>query len=794
MAQMPRDMAQMPRDIAQMPRNMAHMPRDMAQMHRAGDMSPMPRDMSQMPRDMAQLHGARDMSPMPRDMAYMHRDMSQNQTNCMNQIPRNMAEMPRNDLNREMNHMKQQIYKIPRPFDGPRGIIQMPKNINQSPILVDQSHKHTDHSHKNVDQSPSHINKSPKQLEQSSKHIDQSSKNTEQSSKQVEQSPRNKEQLVRCMEQSPSSMEQSSSSLEQQTPRKLYNQMLHPGNETPQVSSYADESNIVPRHIGEMVRQMNQMSDHQNVDTTPPNMENLKREEVYPGAKEPNWISGQFGYQPSCWDSGPSTIIKREMDSPDLLLDGIRNSMNEVYSSLSNPTRSHKRSRSLPGAYHMPLANKDESSDLLPELVMDHTFFQVKSEPDETKDSGFDGGYPVPGANLQTNSGSTPRKRRKKSEMVGNEDRRPVSDCKVCGDKAIAHMHYGGICCYSCKAFFRRAVQSGKDKKYTCKGNHDCTVVLTNRRGCQKCRHEKCLEIGMVASWVLSDEQCEMRFGKSKLKRKGGYPTKPKIETPMTPMVVLAPPTLSAETTLTGADELSLEYMSCVYEASKEMISFSDENDDLWSKLFKEPSKEKHNYNSSEMNGLIQTVVKKNIFFLEANSYFKKLDFDDKKSILQKNMSMMGQLRGALRFDPRDKKFLWYFNQKEKLKASDHVGQQNKTIDEADLSKFYKSDKASKGVISSMERILACGLNQVAILILIHVVVFDGDGLDLNNGVFVEQVQINYFNLLYRYFLSQYEKNYARKMLSRTISLLADLRGTCEANNETEANIETENT
>jgi len=172
----------------------------------------------------------------------------------------------------------------------------------------------------------------------------------------------------------------------------------------------------------------------------------------------------------------------------------------------------------------------------------------------------------------------------------------------------------------------------------------------------------------------------------------------------------------------------------------------------------------------------------------------KKLDFDDKKSILQKNMSMMGQLRGALRFDPRDKKFLWYFNQKEKLKASDHVGQQNKTIDEADLRKFYKSDKASKGVISSMERILACGLNQVAILILIHVVVFDGDGLDLNNGVFVEQVQINYFNLLYRYFLSQYEKNYARKMLSRTISLLADLRGTCEANNETEANIETENT
>ena len=44
------------------------------------------------------------------------------------------------------------------------------------------------------------------------------------------------------------------------------------------------------------------------------------------------------------------------------------------------------------------------------------------------------------------------------------DDKRPVQPCHVCGDKAIAHLHYGGICCYSCKAFFRRAVQSGKDK------------------------------------------------------------------------------------------------------------------------------------------------------------------------------------------------------------------------------------------------------------------------------------------------------------------------------------------
>ena len=37
-----------------------------------------------------------------------------------------------------------------------------------------------------------------------------------------------------------------------------------------------------------------------------------------------------------------------------------------------------------------------------------------------------------------------------------------VIDCPVCKDVAIAHFHYGGMCCYSCKAFFRRVVNTSK--------------------------------------------------------------------------------------------------------------------------------------------------------------------------------------------------------------------------------------------------------------------------------------------------------------------------------------------
>ena len=94
------------------------------------------------------------------------------------------------------------------------------------------------------------------------------------------------------------------------------------------------------------------------------------------------------------------------------------------------------------------------------------------------------------------------------------------------------------------QAFFRRAVQSGKDKVYRCKRSGDCQVIqklclilylkthtagqsqpshgiilfklffqvsVASRRSCQKCRFLKCIAVGMTAAWVLSEEQCTIR-------------------------------------------------------------------------------------------------------------------------------------------------------------------------------------------------------------------------------------------------------------------------------------------
>ena len=86
-----------------------------------------------------------------------------------------------------------------------------------------------------------------------------------------------------------------------------------------------------------------------------------------------------------------------------------------------------------------------------------------------------------------------------------------IVTCQICGDDANDHDHYGGVACYSCKAFFRRKVIMKQTLK--CVKNkaelmqQPCIITKENRKSCKKCRLEKCFEIGMKATWVMTDEE-----------------------------------------------------------------------------------------------------------------------------------------------------------------------------------------------------------------------------------------------------------------------------------------------
>merc|ERR1719461_96381 len=65
--------------------------------------------------------------------------------------------------------------------------------------------------------------------------------------------------------------------------------------------------------------------------------------------------------------------------------------------------------------------------------------------------------------------------------------------------------------------FFRRVVNTNKATKYKCRaGNNQCDVSLANRRSCQACRYKKCVAAGMKPGLVLSDDQCQKKFGPKK--------------------------------------------------------------------------------------------------------------------------------------------------------------------------------------------------------------------------------------------------------------------------------------
>ena len=128
------------------------------------------------------------------------------------------------------------------------------------------------------------------------------------------------------------------------------------------------------------------------------------------------------------------------------------------------------------------------------------------------------------------------------AEEDGREHRLPRSKiCSICGEESESfHLNYGASSCFSCRAFFRRAIQKTREPKFECKKLLPQLGGLCNiqgrksRKKCQKCRYELCLRAGMRPDQVLEDEAKKTRFRK--------LITKQLIEETDLPPTTTAPP------------------------------------------------------------------------------------------------------------------------------------------------------------------------------------------------------------------------------------------------------------
>uniref|UniRef100_A0A1I8G3M9 Nuclear receptor domain-containing protein n=2 Tax=Macrostomum lignano TaxID=282301 RepID=A0A1I8G3M9_9PLAT len=85
--------------------------------------------------------------------------------------------------------------------------------------------------------------------------------------------------------------------------------------------------------------------------------------------------------------------------------------------------------------------------------------------------------------------------------------RHPRDDkiCGVCGDKALG-FNFDAVSCESCKAFFRRNAVKGVEA-FKCPYSGACSIDVSNRRFCKRCRLAKCFDIGMKREYILTEEE-----------------------------------------------------------------------------------------------------------------------------------------------------------------------------------------------------------------------------------------------------------------------------------------------
>merc|ERR1719410_2355320 len=254
----------------------------------------------------------------------------------------------------------------------------------------------------------------------------------------------------------------------------------------------------------------------------------------------------------------------------------------------------------------------------------------------------------------------------------------------------------------------------------------------------------------------------------------------------------------------------AVDYMIEYYNLSKETFVFSEENDDLFRRLFQGSSAStpaKYSYSQLDLGSLIMTLMKKNVFFVSSIDKFKTLSPGDQVSLLRTNMTEMCHLRGAIRYDVKSKNFVWYFSKKDQLQkmtfqksssssaggdsrqagagssSGSGVTIQNALIGQQDMTKFHNTSTTQR-IFQTVSKLCEIGIPMEVFLILIHIVLFSSDNLEpgqeLDHKAEAENIQTNYMLFLHRYLTELFGRDGGRLKLSQIMGCLVELRQLCE--------------
>lgn len=362
--------------------------------------------------------------------------------------------------------------------------------------------------------------------------------------------------------------------------------------------------------------------------------------------------------------------------------------------------------------------------------------------------------------------------------------------CPICSEVTIDHLHYGGLACFSCKAFFRRTVNTVAKKSKRCRrGDGKCPLKLGKRNNCPACRFQKCLNSGMSPSLVLSGKTEGNKFGgKKRLISCKSNEVIASLESDVKNDKIVA----SATLTLTEEDKLSqiLHHHRLVISQTAgvnlltvpaQFLSHLEEriqverptsvNPDLLClaqlelAFLKAKDSVKFFTDNFSRDQILERVcpaliftsvqelfVQLVIFFLKNCQHFQSLTWPCQARLLRKNIADVSVIMMMMCFEKNLQVFRWRLGSKdiEDIKQMNNIIEPVIHIDKTTLSK-YLNDSIGNDIFEAINTLSQLEIPGHILLILILICMYTRDGMLMEKQHRVDLARAHYQQLLFRY-------------------------------------------
>ncbi|XP_068238167.1 uncharacterized protein [Palaemon carinicauda] len=353
-------------------------------------------------------------------------------------------------------------------------------------------------------------------------------------------------------------------------------------------------------------------------------------------------------------------------------------------------------------------------------------------------------------------STTTGRPQQESENREGNAKGSPRI-CGVCGDKAKS-MHFGGLSCDSCKAFFRRAVHNDAYVNFTCPYDGNCVINVVSRKCCQFCRYKKCTSIGMERAWVMSEEdRAQMMKQREERKSKKATPEDKKnlIKTSKREIQPYEPDMGAMLDYMTVKERDEVERAVLNYRRAYSEVPYRN---DL----------KEHNVGrpSVQIINMFTTVVRRFAYFARFFPEFCNLPAQDQGCLLRGGILEMSLIRGVQSYDTENNRW----------PNTNHQMYKDAPILRIEDMKKLVSGELYEMHIKFIHSMKELNVDEPVMMLLMLIVLFSSERPGLVAAPAIQAHQEHYLHLLRIYMEWRYGEHNTSILYPKLLYKLTDLR------------------